>query len=385
MKTQFTRDRVFWNVSLQTAIVASFVGGFGPAQSLLQKAQGTSLTVAGLHGTAFGIASIVAGFLNARIAHKFGRDRAAWIGILIFMIGGAMVALCSPVYLTIPAVLIAGTGISITINNMVTTITHHFGTAASKIAIAQSNAISAAGSIVGTAVVSAIAIYYADGSQWKFGLLFAFPFVIALYLYNRNLHGEHIPDESGHQRGTLSRAWWMSWVGIVASISVEFCTTFWAAALIKERTDASAAVGTACVIAYGSGLGLGRWYGGIILKRYSLDQQLYILYAINLIGFMIFWFSHNLVLSIVALFVVGLGISMQFPLITLRLILLSDHRPDLSQGITSNGAGLAIAFGPFALATIADQIGISSAYLMVPILILIALVIVRLVPTPEKD
>lgn len=380
----FQRDRIFWNISLQTALVAFFIGGFGPAQSLLQKNQGTSLTVAGLHGTAMGIASIVAGVINSRIAHRFGRDRASWFGIALFMIGALMLVLSKPVWATITAVLIAGTGVSITINTMVTIISHHYGNNVAKLAMAQSNAISAMGSILGTAVVSTIALIYVDGSQWKWGLLAGFPFIIALYLYNRNLHGEHIPDESGHQRGKLSRKWWIAWIGIVASICTEFCTSFWAAALIKDRANASAAIGTACVIAFGTGLALGRWYGGIVLKTFSLDDQLRILLATTFAGFMTFWLSHNLVLSIIALFIIGVGLSMTFPLTTLRLILLSDGRPDLSQGVTSNGAGLAIAAGPFALAAIADHIGISKAYLMVPVLIAIAVIVLKLVPTPEE-
>ena len=380
----FHRDRIFWNTSLQTAIVASFIGGFSPAQSLLQKNQGTSLTVAGLHGTALGISSILAGVVNARLAHRFGRDQASWIGILFFIVGASSLVLFTPVYATITSVLIAGIGVSITINNMVTTISHHYGNQSAKIAIAQSNAISAVGSIAGTAVVSLIAIYFAGGSQWKFGLLFGIPFAAILYLYNRNLHGEHVPDSSGHQRGKLSRAYWWAWCALIASISVEFCTSFWAAALIKDRTGASAAIGTACVVAVTTGITLGRWYGGIILKKFSLDQQLLILYLTYLIGFAIYWLSHSLPLSIVALFIVGTGISMQFPLTTLRLIILSDNRPDQSQGVTSNGAGLAIALGPFLLAALADQIGISQAYLMVPMLIIIAALIVKLVPTPEE-
>ena len=380
----FQRDRIFWNISLQTALVAFFIGGFGPAQSLLQKNQGTSLTVAGLHGTAMGIASIVAGIVNSRIAHRYGREQAAWIGIGLFMVGALMLALLNPVWATITAVLIAGTGVSITINTMVTIISHHYGTSVAKIAMAQANAISAVGSIIGTAVVSAIALIFVDGSQWKWGLLFGFPFIIALYLFNRNIHGEHVPDESGHQRGKLSRNWWIAWIGIVASICVEFCTSFWAAALIKDRAGATAAIGTACVIAFGTGLALGRWYGGIVLKSYSLDGQLKILLATTFVGFMTFWFSHNLALSIAALFVIGVGLSMTFPLTTLRLILLSDSRPDLSQGVTSNGAGLAIAAGPFLLAAVADRIGISQAYLMVPVLIAVAFTVLILVPTPEE-
>jgi len=380
----FHRDRVFWTTSLQCAIVASFIGGFGPAQSLLQKNQGTSLTVAGLHGTAMGIASILAGVLNARLAHKFGREQAAWIGLALFMIGAISLVIFSPVYATIASVLVAATGVSITINNMVTTISHRYANNSAKIALAQANGIGAVGSIIGTAVVSLIAVYFAGGSQWKFGLLFSFPFAVILYLYNRNLHEEHVPDSEGRQRGKLSRKFWWAWCALVATVGVEFCTAFWAAALIKDRTGASAAIGTACVVAVTTGMTLGRWYGGSILKKFSLDQQLLILYFMYVVGFGIYWQSHSLPLSIAALFIVGLGISMQFPLTTLRLIILSHNRPDLAQGITSNGAGLAIALGPFLLAALADQIGISQAYLMVPILIVIAATIVKYVPTPEE-
>lgn len=87
MPKSFQRDRFFWVVAVQTAIVNFYLGGFGPAQSLLRADQGTSLTIAGLHGTAMGVASIFAGWANPRIAHRYGRSRASWIGLSIFITG----------------------------------------------------------------------------------------------------------------------------------------------------------------------------------------------------------------------------------------------------------------------------------------------------------
>ena len=58
MTHKIKRDRYFWTVALQTVCVNIFLGSFGPSQPLLRADQGTSLTVAGLHGTALGIASI---------------------------------------------------------------------------------------------------------------------------------------------------------------------------------------------------------------------------------------------------------------------------------------------------------------------------------------
>ena len=81
------RDRVFWLAALQTGVFGIFMGGFGPALPLLQEEQGASAAVAGLHGTALGLASIVAGTFNARIVHQFGRMKSVWLGLAIFNFG----------------------------------------------------------------------------------------------------------------------------------------------------------------------------------------------------------------------------------------------------------------------------------------------------------
>jgi len=79
--------------------------------------------------------------------------------------------------------------------------------------------------------------------------------------------------------------------------------------------------------------------------------------------------------------IVGLGISSQFALSSIRLIGLSDGRPDLAIGKSSMAVGLAIGGAPFALGVLGDHLGISRAYIMVPVLILIAYFIVQFIPS----
>jgi len=76
---------------------------------------------------------------------------------------------------------------------------------------------------------------------------------------------------------------------------------------------------------------------------------------------------------------------MQFALSSLRLMSFSENRPDLAIGISSLAAGSGIALAPFILGVLGDHLGISRAYLMVPVLILIALVIVILIPSKEES
>jgi fucose permease len=102
---------------------------------------------------------------------------------------------------------------------------------------------------------------------------------------------------------------------------------------------------------------------------------------IQLFSFYGIWFSHSLVISLVALLFNGLGISMQFALTSLRMISHSDGRPDLAIGKSSLAAGIAIGGAPFLLGVLGDSYGISRAYMMVPALIAFAIAIVVLVPS----
>ena len=384
MPKSFQRDRHFWVIATQTAIVNFYLGGFGPAQSLLRADQGTSLTVAGLHGTAMGVSSIVAGYVNPLIAHRFGRTRAGWVGLAIFSIGLTLFVVSPPVFLTLPATLITGFGTSVVINTMLTSMSHHYGKAA-EVAIPQANGIASVGFVIGTGLIGGIAIGFPH--LWRIGLLLAIPVAITLFLVGRDKEEvEHIPHEDGPQSGKLSRTFWISWIGFVACISSEFAVSFWAAALLKDRVGSTAAISTVAIVAMGTGMGLGRWYGGLVLKRFSLDTQLLLVISIQFFGFVSFWLSHSMFVSLVSLFCVGLGVSIQFALASIRFIGFSEGRPDLAIGRTSLGAGIAIAGAPFLLGVLGDSFGISRAYIMVPVLILIAFSIVKFVPSSQaKD
>jgi predicted MFS family arabinose efflux permease len=132
-------------------------------------------------------------------------------------------------------------------------------------------------------------------------------------------------------------------------------------------------------------MGIGRWYGGLVLKNLKLDTQLLSVIAMQFLGFLGFWLSHNMFISLLCLLAVGLGISMQFALSSIRLIGLSDGRPDLAIGRASLAAGTAIAGAPFLLGILGDKFGISRGYIMVFVLIAIAFVIVKTIPSKVHE
>ena len=362
-------DAYFWTVCGQVTILNFFLGGFGPAQPLLREQQHTSLTIAGLHGTAMGIAAIISSFIHPTLVHKLGRKNASWFGLALFTITLPLFALGTNVAMTLSGVLIACTGFNFVIMSSVPLLSHHYPDHAD-VVVSQSNGINSAGYVFGTVLVGTLATW---GISWRLGLMLCIPAAIAIYIFGRNKVEDAHDHDAPKQSGKLGRGYWFAWLGFFASIASEFATAFWSASLISERTGAAATISTICVAALGTGMGIGRWFIPVWLKNYTIDKRLQLILYLQLFSFVIFWLSHNLQLSLIALFLVGIGISGQFSLSMLRMIRLSDNRPDLAMGKSSLAAGLAIATSPFFLAFLGDQIGISKAYLMVPVIILIAI------------
>lgn len=379
MPRNVVRDRFFWQVAFQTVAVNMFLGGFGPSQGLLRDDQGTTGAQAGLHGTALGIAAIVAGSLNSRLAHRYGRVKLSWLGLALFCFGLSAFILFPTYPTTLLSILIAGFGTSTVVNNGLTMLNHHAKDKAA-LTISQANAVASVGFIAGTLLIGTIATNYPD--KWRLGLFLVVPLSLFIYLFIRDKnYVDEVFEEGKRQSGKMSLKFWISWVGFIACIGSEFATSFWAASLFKDRVGGTAAVATTIMFAYGIGMGLGRWYMGQILFNFKLDQQLLTVIGIQFVGFAIFWFSHIFALSIVGLFLIGVGLSTQFALASLRLIHLSDGRPDQAIGLSSLAAGIAIALAPFALGLLDDAFGISRAYIMVPILIAVAFIVVLAIPT----
>ena len=377
----YKRDKVFWLAALQTGAFGIFMGGFGPALPLLQEAQGTSAAIAGLHGTALGVASIIAGAFNAHIVHRYGRMTTVWLGLITFNIGALGFVLFPRAWQTIFAIFIAGIGLSVTVNNTFMKLSIHFADHSAR-ATSQANGVNSAFVLLGNFIIGVIA---SSSFSWKLGLLLCIPFTIVLYLLlGRQEEYEYIPEESGRQKGSLSLKYWVSWVGMTFCIAAEFAIAFWAAALLRERTDMSAPLATTLVLAFPLGMMIGRWFGTYLLPSLDIDQRLKLIVAIQGLSFLVFWASDIALASFIALFFVGFGTSMQFALSTLRLLRFGANKPDLAIGKASWGAGIAIALSPFFLGFLADKFGIVNAFLMVPAIVICAFVIVVLLPSDHE-
>ncbi|OIQ74751.1 putative transporter [mine drainage metagenome] len=363
----------------QLAVYGFFLYSFGPAQPLLRDEQGTSHTVAGLHGTALALGAILAGSTNTRLAHRYGSQRASWIGTVIFAIGIIDLIAFRSLTFTLLGALVTGTGGSIAINSATTVFHEHLPTKMAEKALAEGNAFAALFGALGTTLVGLLA---ASRFGWRGGLFLGLiGILVTRFAIYRKPIESHVPNPNGRSSGTLPRRFWIGWITIVTVVGIEFGSSFWAAALIHARTGANASNSTMTVMILALCMGIGRYAGSRGLHKASLDRLLIFFLIITAVGFAFFWTANSTLIAFLGLGLVGLGISMQYPLAISRLIRLSDHRPDLALGRASLGAGTAIGLSPLLLGIMGDHIGIQKAYLLIPALIVVGIISVIASPT----
>jgi fucose permease len=194
----------------------------------------------------------------------------------------------------------------------------------------------------------------------------------------------------------LGSQYWLSWSIVVLCVGIEFCMTLWCAQLLRDRANLSAAVAATGVTAVVLGMTVGRLFGARIAARRDIDWMLLRAFALTAVGFALFWFSRQGVLSFAGLAICGLGMASHYPLSLARAIraaggdgqAASAARSDVASSRVSVGTGVAIGLAPFVLGFLADHVGIAKAFLLVPVLLATAtaaLLVARRVPVSKIE
>jgi MFS family permease len=371
------RDRLTWLIYIRTAAWGWFIFGFGAFQPLLREAQGTSGAIAGLHGTALALGVISAGITNAYVAHRFGPMGGTNIALSIFSVGIVILSFAGPVQITLLAAMLCGYGGSTALNLLQPVLlAHHQGPSAEQ-AFSEGNGL---GGLLGAACVGLIGFFATNEGPWRLVLLVTIGWLIFARLAFGNGKTEtHKPAAEGREQGALGRTYWIRWVGVVAMIGTEFALSFWVAALIAERTGLKLGSSTVIVMVFAGGIGIGRLFGGRLVHRFSTDRLLLGAIALTLVGFFSLWLSTSPVVAFFSLFTTGLGLALFYPLGIVRALAAAPDRPALVFG-RMGLAGVAIAVAPFLLGWLSDQFGVVKAYLIVPVLLVVAGAVVLISP-----
>lgn len=374
----------------QLALFAFFLYGFGATQALLRDEQGTTRTIASLHAIVFALANVTSALIVPTLIERWGRGRVIRYAIITICLGIAVYT--APFGLTaslIGTAIVAagGVGMIVTTNAFILDYQGPAGPAA----LTQANALAA---LFGFVVPLVIGVTTALAIGWRAGLWV----LIAAFLVSELLRSrqESLPAVERAEmprvvhpvraeKVQLPRPFRWSLVVVALLLAAEFTLTLWSADLLRERAGLGAAAAAASVAAVTGGMLVGRLFGSKMVQTWSADRLLTLSILIALSAFAVAWSSTAAWIILVGLFVMGLGISVHWPIGVARTVAASGGMTDKASGLAAVAAGASSGVAPFVLGALADSVGLHLAFLIIPLLLTGALTIIIVKPVKSSE
>lgn len=375
----FVRDRFTWLAYGMLAYFAYLQAALGPAIPFVRQELNLSYTVAGFHASAMALGMIVSGLSTDRAAARWGRRPIFWIGGAGMALGALLLtAARTPVFTVLGAGLMGALG-GMLIVTLQSGLSDRHG-ALRATAFTESNVVASIGAL---AAPSLIGVFQAMTLGWRWALLvMVLAWIVAFFQFRRVIIPERAdralpPTENAPARAAqrLPARFWLLWGVIFTAVAMEWCMGFWGAAFMQSSTGLTPTGASAAMSIFFGAIVIGRFMGSWLTRRYESMSLLVAALLIVGIGFPLFWLSPSVPLTLIGLFITGLGIANLFPLTLAAAVGVASQMADTVSARISLAAGVAIFLAPQILGALADQVGIQSAYGVVMILLVAAITI----------
>lgn len=376
MTTPFSRTRLTWLMYFLLALFAFLEALPGPMMPFLGDELGLSYTVRGFHFSAFAFGLMVAGLIGERVSRQFGRRNVLFFGGLGMNIGVVGLILAQHPAISIVSLLLIGS-VGGLVFVMVQAILADYHGKQRAIALTEANIVASMGAGL-TPVI--IGVPESLDLSWRGALIIPIGIWVVLSWLGRSVdlpNAETLePSEnsSAPQTTKLPLLFW-AYAGLLfLGVAVEWSVIYWGAEFLTEKTSLSKATAVNMMSFYFIAFVLGRIISSRLARRYPAENLLLAAFILTSLGFLPFWLSNNAVISVIGLFVAGSAIATLFPLaLALATGVVGNSQTDAASSRISLMVGLAIFLAPQILGSLADQIGLTGAYGIVAVLLLIAL------------
>nr|WP_203713815.1 MFS transporter [Asanoa siamensis] len=363
---RLVHDRVTLLLYAQLGVWGFFLYGFGPVVPLLRDEQGVSAALASLHGTGLAAGVLIAGFVFSPLSRRIGRGATIWTGMAGVVLVIGMLWVARPLPLTVTAAVLVSVFGSFIVNGVNAALSDHQGPAAPA-ALSEANATAAFTGVVAPLVVGA---FVAAGLGWRPALSLVVLLILGVLLLGTLLRvsvpARPTPADGPAAGGRLSRAYWITLVLLAATSSIEVCFSLWSVDVLRTHAGMAsgpAAAGFAAVLA---GMFVGRLAAGRVALHIASVRLLLLSLALTLVGFTVFWVATAPWLAVTGLFVVGLGIAVQYPLVISLALAAAPGQADRAAGLTSYAVAFGFGLAPVLLGALADLSGTHTAFLVLP-------------------
>jgi fucose permease len=367
---RFVRYPLTWATYALVGYFAYLETVLGPLMPFLRAEHGFSYTVASLHFSAFALGALPVGFFGDRVAGRWGRRVSLWGGGA-GMAAGALLLIASPVTPgTVLGAFLMGTCGALLLITTQAVLADTYGEW-SAVAITESNAAASACAILASLAVGGFA---ALGLGWRAALILP---VAALALLAARFRNEplgrartHEESASGEASSALPMRFWVYFGVLFLGVSVEWCVAYWGADFLENGVGLGRSAAASALSVFFAAMLAGRLVGSRLARTMTGGTLLLATFCLALAGFPLFWLATVPALSLVGLFVVGLGVGSIYPLAISVGVAAAPGRTDTATARLGLAGGGAILTAPFVLGAFADQVGIEGAYgIVVPLLL----------------
>jgi len=353
----------------QAAISYSFYV-VGAATAFVAVALSLSDTQAGLHSSAMAVGMILTGLRGERLDRRFGVRRTQLGAMAVLAVALLVLALAPALVITLLASFGIGLGAGTMFGHVNRTLAAGGG-AGARVQLTRAALVAKSSQLM---VPVAIGFGIAVRLDWQFVIVPALVFV-ALLIVSARSNGEGTlvrPIE----RGRLPWAYWLPWILTVSVVGMEFFVVVWGGTLIERQTGVSLADATLTISAFIAGMIAARAVMSVGAMA-RLDPMLVVRtgLVVTLVAVLLPWLALDYGTSVVGMFAAGVGIGILYPAAASITLAAAPDLPAAASSRLTLATGLAILVAPLVLGVVADFSGITTAWLLVPVLCVGALLL----------
>lgn len=313
--------------------------------------------------TLFALWFVAVGLGGRVLLHRFGPERLLAISSIIIAVGSVLAALPTPLALMAGLTFVGLGGALVVVG-----VPAALGSAHPqrlRRALTEANALSV---LAGMAAPTAVSVAVRAGLGWRVGYLLP---LVLLALLGLRPGGSAAPvDPAGAPlpdgltpTGTVG-AVATNWFGVVLAVMIEFVFTLWSGVAIQDwhaTTTATAALGPLFFVA---GMAAGRMMSAALDDHLTPGRITAVAVTLIVVGFLGFRNAGSVPLGFAWLVVAGLGVAPLYPLTLTQLMAASSSTAGARWGAVASGT--AIAVSPQILGRVADEVGLRTAFAIVP-------------------
>jgi MFS family permease len=321
------------------------------------------------------LGGIAAGLSAQKLIHRFGRGKLLrWasavlsLGILLFCVGRV-------VPLTLLGFTLCFLGGVTIVQSTAAFLSHHQGRFASA-SISELHGVAAGFGLLSPVVIGLCVTY---GLGWRVGMAVGVVATLVVEVARgRDTASYGLPfsaDEEvvGHDvPGQLPKAFWWACIAMICTSGVEYAVLLWSSDYLRSNgglAKGASAIALGCVV---GAMAIGRLAGSILTRRFASERLYTGSLLLALAGFLGFWSTTAPAIMIIFLTITGFGLSLHFPFGIERAIKVSAGRADRATTRIAIATAISSGVAPFSIGVLADHIGVSQAFLVVPGALLVA-------------